>query len=398
MRVGRPTHNAPVSERVPSDSPPVDWRHLIPDPHLSSLLQALTGHSAVGWVLKSAPSLAYRQWGGALPMADPRLSQVRGADGAAGALAPGQTDADHFDPTQAAILRLADLRALRQGSPHTEVHRIETYSEDDAWTALDWRAWRLLVTPPEPEGSACLLVLWLDMGFAERADERLAQAYRQIQAQQMLIAQLRSQVPEESGLAASQASLAWAAQRFNEQLQREIDLSRREQRSFALILLALGSDGCADPITGCGGADHQEAQPGRAVEQAVGAILARQLSLGTRAMDTVAQIAPRRFGVILSGAQLTPAYARAEALRRQAAAQVAVEGATATPIELYLGVAAYPLTADQAGPLMAAAEAALREAQAGGSGRSVLARVPAGVPADAADAAQPQPLSARTSM
>lgn len=330
---------------------------------VASLLEALQGQPAVGWVLKEAPSLAYVRWSGALPMGDARLSRrAHGDDTAAPLLAPGQTDADHFEPTQASILRLADLRALRQGTPSAEIHRIETQVDEEAHTALDWRAWRL-VLQPKPEADTLLLVVWMDLGYAARADQVLAQAHQQIQAQQLLIAQLRGQLPEDSGLAASQASLAWAASRFADQLRREIDLSRREQRSFALMLLALGGEGFD-----------------AAAEQAATALLARQLSSGTRAMDTVAQIGPRRFGILLSGAQLTPAFARAEALRRQAAQQVATQQGAAKKLELHIGVAAYPLTADQAGALMAAAEQALAEAQGQGTGCAVLARVPLSSP------------------
>lgn len=381
-----PTHNSTVVNTAPANTPPP----------LPSLLQALEGHPAVGWVLKAAPSLSYVRWSGAVPMADTRLSRLSRplatppqaesitplTRGASSHLEAGQTDADHFDPTQASILRLADLRALRQGVPAAEVHRIETCDEDDSHTALDWRAWRMALQSPSRTPSAApgpvtgepspgmgdpttwLLVVWVDLGFAARADQLLAQAQRQIQAQQLLIAQLRGQLPEESGLAASQASLTWAAQRFAQQLKREVDLSRREQRSFALLLLSIGGQGL-EPAT----------------EQAVAGLLARQLSSGTRAMDTVAQIGERRFGILLSGAQLTPAFARAESLRRQAATQVALQGDVAQAVELFIGVSAYPLTADQPEALMEAAEQALEEALAMGQGCSVLARVPLAPPA-----------------
>lgn len=299
-------------------------------------------------------------------MADPRLSRAP----AEARLSPGQTDAEHFDPTQASILRLADLRALRQGVPAAEVHRIETRSEEIAEAAADWKAWRLAFDASGSDPAAAplrwLLVVWLDVGYAARQDALLGQAQRQIQAQQLLIAQLRAQIPAESALSASDASLAWAAQRFTEQLRREIDLSKREQRSFALILVALGP-GDLDANT----------------QQAVTGLMARQLPLGVRTMDTVAQIGPRQFGVLLSGAQLTPAFARAEALRRQAAEHVAVADGPARAVELFIGVAAYPLTSEDAGALLSSAEQALQEALSSGRGCTVMARVPLAPPPDA---------------
>jgi diguanylate cyclase (GGDEF)-like protein len=114
--------------------------------------------------------------------------------------------------------------------------------------------------------------------------------------------------------------------------------------------------------------------------------LARQLPLGVRTMDTVAQIAPDRFGVLLSGAQLTPAFARAEALRRQAAEQVVMVDGPARAVELFIGVAAYPLTSDDAGVLLSSAEHALGEAVATGRGCTVLARVPMAPPPDSGKA------------
>ncbi len=344
-------------------------RELLARQHLPHLLDALEGHPGLGWVLKQTPSLAYARWSGAVPMADSRLSRAPAAAG----LSAGQTDADHFDPTQASILRLADLRALRQGMPASEVHRIETRSEEIAETAADWRAWRLAFDAPAADPAAppvrWLLVVWRDVGYAALQDVMLDQAQRQIQAQQLLIAQLRAEIPAESGLSGSDASLTWAAQRFTEQLRREIDLSRREQRSFALILVTLGPDKL-DTNT----------------QQAITGLLARQLPLGVRTMDTVAQIGPSKFGVLLSGAQLTPAFARAEALRRQAAEQVVMVGGPARTVELFIGVAAYPLTSDDAGVLLSSAEQALDEACANGRGCTVLARVPLAPPPEAGSA------------
>lgn len=385
---------------VPPETPPYPPAL----PPLPPLLHALQGLPHVGWVLKESPALAYVQWSGALPMADPRLSRMADRAGVPAGLASpgnsdvasldegratqaltlraGQTDADHFDPTQASILRLADLRALRQAVASAELHRIETLGVEDVQPAMDWRAWRTVLPAPaqsiagRQEATASyaepgpqpvaqwLLVVWVDMGFTERSDQLLAHAQRQIQAQQLLIAQLRAQLPADSGLSGSQTSLAWAAERFAQQLKREVDLSRREQRSFALLLLQMG----------------RHDAPCSTSEQAVAGLLAQSLAAGTRAMDTVAQIGERRFAVLLSGAQLTPAYARAEALRRQAAAQVAMEAGEARRVELFVGVAAYPLTAELPDALEEAAQQALHEALAQETGCSVLARVSFGTP------------------
>jgi len=355
----------------------------MPGQPLPHLLQALTGQPALGWVLKSLPSLTYLRWSGTLPMNDPQVA--RRSHGLS-----GSADSDHFDPVQSSLLRAADLRAVRQVVPLAEIHRLESLH-----AAVEWRAWRLLLRPGA-DRPGYLLVVWMDLGHDARAQHQLALARQQIQAQQLLIAQLhapeqqaaqeRNEMHEPPGppggpgpqpqdwppgpawrqaVASADAldTLAGAATRFSEQLRRELDLSRRERRSFALLLLALGESD----------ADHTMA------DAAACGLLARQLSTGARAMDTVAQIGPRRFGVLLSGAPLTPAYTRAEALRRQAVQHVVMDQGVAQPLRLYVGLAVYPLTADQVDALMASAESALAEARAQkpdeGHGCTVMARV-----------------------
>ena len=334
---------------------------LSPHEPVATLLAALEGHPALAWMLKDAPTLSYRQWEGELPMGDPRVS-------IGPPLAAGQTDLQHFEPVQASVLRLADQRVLRNGRPGFEVHRLEARQLDDPEPTREWRVWRVGFTPPGGEPS--LLTVWLDQGLPARHEQALALARRQIQEQQLVLAQLAARVPLADAPPGVGDFLQWSAQRFEEQLLREVDLSRREHRSFALILLELDTH-AADAVS----------------LQAQCALLAQQLAAGTRRMDTVAQVAPRRFAVLLSGAALTPAYVRAEALRRQCAAQVALplqalsqqqaqaDGRLAHAMSLSAGVAAYPHTTREAAELMHSALLALQEAQQAGGNRTVMSRV-----------------------
>lgn len=316
---------------------------------LGALLLALDDRPGLGWMLKDAATLGYASWQGSLPHADPTICNDP-------ILVVGQTDATRFERAQAAILRVSDLRAIQQaGRAAQEEHRFETLPQHGEDSVREWRCWRWAV-------GSWLLVVWADLGVQQRQDALLAQAQRQLQAQQLLISQLQAQTLAETaapGLEeAARQSQGWAREHFATQLRREIDLSQREHRSVALLLVEVA---------------QTELSP--RVSAAASALVARILSAGTRVMDTVAQIAPSRFGVILSGAALTPAHARAEALRRQAAAQqIMVEGRQRS-LGLAIGLAVYPHNAQGADSLTAEAQAALQEALQAGGHQTVIARV-----------------------
>lgn len=330
---------------------------------MGSLLAALEDRPGMGWMLKDAATLRYALWRGSVPQSDPALCSEP-------AVSAGQGDSDRFERSQAGILRLADLRVLQQGRPATEDHRFETLPGQPGEGVREWRSWRCPVGP-------WLLVVWTDLGAQARQDEQLEQLRRQLQAQQLLIAELRGWGQASPGTPASEElarqSQGWAVEHFQRQLLREVDLSQREHRSLALLLIEIGGQALSE----------------RGVVAAM-ALVAQILRSGTRAMDTIAQIDTHRFGVLLSGAALTPAYARAEALRRQACSQQIMLDGQPSTLALSIGLATHHDRTRGADQLMAAAGQALQEALSKGGDRTVIARVDLGQPPDqpAADARQ----------
>lgn len=335
---------------------PHEVQRLLATGPMGALLKLLDEHPGAGWIIKESKSLRYRAWGGALPQVQATICHAR-------SLQAGQTDADHFAKAQAVLLRLADLKAVTQGRPSTDEHRIEPWVDDPAQAPWEWRVWRWSV-PPASEGEpGYLCVVWLDRMVTDRLQQQVDQLQQQLQAQQLLIAELRGHTGRAASSPADASdtddpALTWSAAHFERQVRRELDLSRREHRAFSVLMIDLAVDRLE----------------GAARLAAVG-LMARHLATGTRAMDTVAQVGEARFGVILSGAALAPAYARAEALRRGIQELVVLVGDAPTPLSIAIGAAAFPHHAEQSEALMERALDALREAEALGGSQTVTARI-----------------------
>jgi diguanylate cyclase (GGDEF)-like protein len=189
----------------------------------------------------------------------------------------------------------------------------------------------------------------------------LQQALAQIEQQQLAVENIRREVQDRSAREVS-SGLYQRAQ-FEEQLRREVDLSSREHREFALVSIAL------DPLS----SDAQSAGP--AMTLRVLEVLARLLRSNTRAMDSSCRLDETRFAVLLSGVGLATAHSRMEGLRRQCATQiVAIEGRDLR-FTVSMGVASFPHTAHTQDALLQAAENALSDAQARGGNHVTLASI-----------------------
>ena len=145
---------------------------------------------------------------------------------------------------------------------------------------------------------------------------------------------------------------------FDDQLRRELDLSAREHREFALVYITIDTD-----------------QPGALAHDRVCEAMGHLLRGNTRAMDSSCRIGPQRFAVLLSGVGLATAHSRMEGLRRQCATQIVVLAGEALRFSVSMGVASYPHTASSQAELMAASSAALDEAQRRGGNGVALARI-----------------------
>lgn len=309
---------------------------------LGSLLAALAGHPGMGWMVRSRTELKTLACFGDLPHGDRLIStQI--------APAVGFTDADCFAKSQAVLLRLADLKAIRSGRPSVEDHRFEPLDPSSDIEMLEWRAWRWVA-------EEVLCIVWTHQSQVQRLEQRIAQLQHQVQAQQLLLSSMAGGPSGEAG--GPSDSLAWSASHFSQQVLREADLSRREHRSFSILLLELDLSQCD--------ADGRRAAIG---------LVSQQLASGIRTMDTVAQLTDARFGILLSGADLSPAMARAEALRKRLCDLEVIQSGRLAPLLLAIGAAAYPHHADAVGVLLQSAEAALQESWQSSGQVPVAARV-----------------------
>lgn len=270
----------------------------------------------------------------------------------------GRTDAELFTPAVAATLKLQDqgLSVVSKGQSLAEL-ALERGGQKREFQTL-----RLRVEPAS-SGGAVLMGVWFETTGAKRSDAQLKVALDQLEEQQRAYETLRNEVegrgPQREG------SRLYPAEQFDDHLRREIDLSMREHREFALVLVAL------DPVPA--GTPSHDANQGR--ERVIEA-LGRLLRSNTRAMDAPCRLGPERFSVLLSGVGLATAHARMEGFRRQCATQLVALGGEALRFTVSMGVASFPHTAQTQSGLLKAAEDALAEANRRGGNHVALASIP----------------------
>ena len=261
----------------------------------------------------------------------------------------GHGDVELFDGATAAALRAAEQTAAAQPAPLWSEHRIEIQGamrEFGVLRAVDDRF---------------LGAVWIDRAEARQREQQLRTALEQIEQHQRANAELRRELADQA--LRDPASGLNTRAHFHEQLRREVDLSTREHREFALVLVEL------DPP---GDAVRDRGEPARAhVLEAIG----RLLRSGTRAMDTSCRWDGSRFAVLLSGVGLATAHARMEGLRRRCATQIVLLDGVELGFTVAMGVASFPHTAQTLDALVAAAEKALAEARRRGGNHVTLASI-----------------------
>jgi diguanylate cyclase (GGDEF)-like protein len=261
----------------------------------------------------------------------------------------GRLDSELFDGVVATALRAADHTALAQPAPLWSDHRFELDGQPHEFTVVRVAADGLL-------GS-----VWLDRSQARRREHQLRSALDQLEQQQRANGELRRDLADKAMHDA--ASGLYTRAHFEDQLRREADLSTREQREFALVLIAL--DAPTESVQALG-------EPARAqVLEAVG----RLLRGGTRAMDASCRYDDNRFAVLLSGVGLATAHSRMEGLRRRCATQIVLLGGQELGFTVAMGVASFPHTAQSLEALVTACEQALTEAQRRGGNHVTLASI-----------------------
>jgi diguanylate cyclase (GGDEF)-like protein len=215
-----------------------------------------------------------------------------------------------------------------------------------------------------PLGTDHLLAVWHERTEERNREGHLQRALTQIEQQQQALEEARRQVQAGSGRDV-ESGMYMRAQ-FDDQLLREIDLSTREHREFALVVIAL------DPLKA-----DVKAQPEEARQRMLEGV-GRMLRANTRAMDSACRIGEERFAVLLSGVGLATAHARMEQLRRQCTAQIVVLNGEDLGLTLSMGVCSFPHTASKQEELVHASESAVVEAQRRGGNQVVLASIPFG--------------------
>ncbi|MEF7615532.1 diguanylate cyclase [Aquincola sp. MAHUQ-54] len=267
----------------------------------------------------------------------------------------GRTDADLLEPALVTPLRAAEQTAVAQGQPLTSEHRFERQGNK-----FDYRVLRL-VTPPDAEGRRLLCSIWTDQAAQKAKDAQLRAALEQLEKMQRGAEALRRELQDQT-LRDTRTGLYTRAH-FDDQLRREVDLSTREHREFALVAVAI------DPPSG------RVAELGAPAQARIFETLGRLLRGNTRAMDASCRVDETRFAVLLSGVGLATAHARVESLRRECATQIVVLDGEELRFSVSMGVASYPHTAHTQDELREACDAALAEAQRRGGNVVTLAGI-----------------------
>lgn len=270
-----------------------------------------------------------------------------------GAQLTDRTDADSFDAAVNTALRAAEQTALAQGEPLLSDHRFDHHGQ-----RLDFSVLRLVV----PEGEQrWLCSVWADQRPARQREQQLRTALEQIEQQQRANDLLRRELADQA--LRDPASGLYTRAHFEDQLRREVDLSSREHREFALVFIEIDPPTAVVQALGAAGAAR--------IHEAMG----RLLRGGTRAMDTSCRQDDRHFAVLLSGVGLATAHSRMEGLRRQCATQIVVHDGRELGFTVSMGVASYPHTAHSEEELLQACSTALSEASRRGGNHVTLAAI-----------------------
>jgi diguanylate cyclase (GGDEF)-like protein/PAS domain S-box-containing protein len=276
---------------------------------------------------------------------------------AVGTLA-GRIDSEFLSPTIAATLRLQD-QAL---GVHAGPVRGE-FTLDRDGQRREFQTVRLRLDPAAA-GGAVMLGAWFDATPLRRSEAALRAALAQLEEQQRALETMRDDIESRSMPRGGAGGGLYPAEQFDDHLRREVDLSMREHREFAVVLVTL------DPAP-----EHSPPHDAVGRERVLEA-LARLLRGNTRAMDAPCWRGSESFAVLLSGVGLATAHSRMEGLRRQCATQLVVRDGEALRFTVSMGVASFPHTAQTQAGLVQAADEALGEAQRRGGNHVALASIP----------------------
>lgn len=265
----------------------------------------------------------------------------------------GSSDVDLMRGDEVQAMRRVEQAVMAQRNVVVSEHRLE----------LGGRRRDFMVTRV-PLGAEHIMSMWSERTEEKHRESHLQRALQQIEQQQKSMELLRRE--SEKGSGRDETSGLYLRAQFDDQLLREIDLSTREHREFALVLISL------DPLPA--EVQHLRAEAQQRMLEGLG----RMLRANTRAMDAACRVGEQLFAVLLSGVGLATAHARMEQLRRQCVTQIIVVQGLDLHLSLSMGVASFPHTASRQEELLDAAQSAIQEAQRRGGNQVVLAPIPFG--------------------
>ncbi len=144
----------------------------------------------------------------------------------------GATDAELMEPPQAQALRTAEQIALAQAGVVVSEHRVERGGRK-----REFRVTRLAVPRADAGVPRHVVSIWIERTEALLREAQLKTALAQLEQQHLAAEQLRRE-----GLDAAfrdGATGLFQRPHFDDQLRREVDLSSREHREFALVMITL---------------------------------------------------------------------------------------------------------------------------------------------------------------
>ncbi|MCW7537564.1 sensor domain-containing diguanylate cyclase [Aquabacterium sp. A7-Y] len=273
----------------------------------------------------------------------------------------GRSDDELLPPEWAAPLKAADQTAMGQINPS---YRDDKLPGLPGGAPLELLALRLPVQHGPDASDRCLCGVWTEVSEQRRAQAQLRLALDQLEAQQRQNEELRQELRDQS--VRDPVTGVYNRRHFEEQLHREIDLSMREHREFALVSVQVDAYAALT------------SQHGREAAERTLQALGRLLRSNTRVMDAPCRLGEDRFAVVLSGVGLATAHSRMESVRRQCEAQLVMLEGAELHFTVSMGVASFPHTAYDREGLLRSADAALEEAKRRGSNCVMLAAIPFG--------------------
>ncbi len=275
----------------------------------------------------------------------------------------GMLDEDWLNANICPSLRTADQLAMAQSTPQISEHRLDlnAQSAQPGGQKQEFSVTRLPLPMKDGSPSQYLCCLWADVTQQRQLKTQHQLALEQLEALQQIGSELHLQT-QDVGIRDNATGLyVWS--HFEDQLRREVDLSSREHREFAIVSVAL------DPLA------PETLTLGPQAKTRVLEALGRLLRLNTRAMDASCRTEEGHFVVLLSGVGLATAHSRMEGLRRQCATQIVMLDGNDLSFTVSMGVASFPHTARNQEELLSAADAALAEAVRRGTNLVALASI-----------------------